>query len=90
MCVSRLQVFSDFLGDQTSIQQMNMDVAEGDAVREWLLGFDKATLKHGMTMQMCMQLPSNLMQVGTYLLTYYTERSRARARSIQWSKIRYR
>ena len=43
-----------------------MDVAEGDAVREWLLGFDKATLKHGMTMQMCMQLPSNLMQVGTY------------------------
>jgi hypothetical protein len=30
--------------------------------REWLLGFDAATLKHNMTMQMCMQLPSNLMQ----------------------------
>ena len=35
---------------------------ETDEVREWLLGFDKATLKHDMTMQMCMQLPSNLLQ----------------------------
>ena len=68
---------------------MNMDVAEGDAVREWLLGFDKATLKHGMTMQMCMQLPSNLMQVGTYLRTTQRDRERERDR-YSGVKIRYR
>lgn len=59
--VGETAVFSDFLGDQTSIQQMNMGF-ERDEVRDWLLGFDQATLKHHMTMQMCMQLPSNLMQ----------------------------
>lgn len=60
--VGETAVFSDFMGDQTSIQQMNMGM-EKDEVREWLLGFDQAVLKHNMTMQMCMQLPSNLMQV---------------------------
>jgi hypothetical protein len=60
--VGEAAVFSDFLGDQTSIQQMNMDLVDGDAVRQWLLGFDAATLKHNMTMQMCMELPSNLLQ----------------------------
>ena len=59
--VGETAVFSDFMGDQTSIQQMNMGL-ERDEVRDWLLGFDAATLKHHMTMQMCMQLPSNLMQ----------------------------
>ena len=38
---------AQFMGDQTSIQQMNMGLEE-DEVRQWLLGFDAATLKHGM------------------------------------------
>ena len=45
--VGETAVFSDFMGDQTSIQQMNMGL-EQDEVRQWLLGFDAATLKHGM------------------------------------------
>jgi hypothetical protein len=59
--VGETAVFSDFMGDQTSIHQMNMGL-EHDQIREWLLAFDAATLKHKMTMQMCMQLPSNLLQ----------------------------
>ena len=45
--LANLDASLQFMGDQTSIQQMNMGL-EQDEVRQWLLGFDAATLKHGM------------------------------------------
>ena len=40
---------------------MNMDL-DYDHIRQWMLGFDLASRKYNMTMQLCMELPSNLMQ----------------------------